>query len=581
MPAIKLTGFTGEQPRILPRLLPEQAAQDAVNTRLDDGGLTPMRKSAHVADVSGADWLTIYRHGADWLGWDAVVNAVPGPVAQDRLYYTGDGVPKMKVGATTYDLAVPRPTTALTAALSGSGSGDVATRIYVYTHVTSLDEETEPNPVSNAVDWQPGYDVILSGFGAIPSGRGINRQRIYRSQTGNYGTFFYLIAERAASTSDFTDNIPVDALQEPLPSSGYNPPPDTMEGLIALPNGMMAAFDGRDLCFCEPYRPHAWPERYRLTLDVPIVGLGAMGTSVLVMTEGQPYMVSGTSPDSMQMLKIEQNLPCINARGIVDLGYAIAYPSHEGLIVARADGGFSIATANLFNRDAWLAYSPADMIGAQISGRYAGFYEATLPDGTLENGILLIDLAGASFLIRASVAARAVFYDISDGGLYYLAQDGTAIRRFDAPGAGRLKQYWRSKQFVLPYPENFGAIQVDADPAFTEQDEVDLAALIAAVIAANEALLAAGSISGDINSTPLNEIPFGGDVLEPLPEAPTAFTVGIYADGVLKATVSRFGRAVRLPGGFTARRWEIDVFGDVQVHQIVMAKTMEELKSVA
>nr|WP_295467470.1 hypothetical protein [Mesorhizobium sp.] len=485
MPAIKLTGFTGEQPRILPRLLPEQAAQAALNTRLDDGGLTPMRKSAHVADVAGTDWLTIYRHGADWLGWDAVVNAVPGPVAEDRLYYTGDGVPKMKVGATTYDLAVPRPTTPLTATLSGSGSGDVATRLYVYTRVTSFDEETEPNAVSNAVDWQAGYDVILSGFGAIPSGRGINRQRIYRSQTGNYGMFFYLIAERAASTSDFTDDIPVDALQEPLPTSGYNPPPATLEGLIALPNGMMAAFDGRDLCFCEPYRPHAWPSRYRLTLDVAI-------------------------------------LPCINARGIVDLGYAIAYPSHEGLIVARADGGFSIATANLFNRDAWLAYSPATMFAGQLSGRYAGFYETTLPDGTLERGALLIDLAGTWFLIRASVLARAAFYNLSNGGLYYLSHDGTDIRRFDAPGAARQKQYWRSKQFVLPYPENFGAIQIDADPAFSEQEDVDLDALIAAVIAANEDLIAAGSILGDINSSPMNEVAFGGDILEPMPTAPRA-----------------------------------------------------------
>lgn len=581
MPAIKLTGFSGEQPRVIARLMPETAAQAALNTRLDDGALTPMRKAAQIAAVEGADWTTIYRHQGEWLGWAGHVHAVPGPVAQDRLYFTGDGVPKMLVEGDTYDLAVDRPATALTAAISGSGSGDVSTRLYVYTWVTEFDEESEPNPVSNAVDWQAGEDVILSGFAATPAGRGVNRQRIYRSQTGLSGTYFYLIAERAASASDFTDDIAVDALQEPLPSASWNSPPDDLSGLTAMPNGMMAAFVGRDLYFCEPYRPHAWPQRYVLTVDTPIVGLGAMGTSLIVLTEGQPYMADGAAPDVMQLVKIEQNLPCINARGIVDLGYAIAYPSHEGLVVVRAGGAFGIATANIFNRDAWLAYSPETMFGAQLSGRYIAFYETTTPEGALAIGALLIDLAGTSFLIRSDVVAKAAVHDTSSGGLFYLSSDGAIIYQFDAPGAARQKQYWKSKQFVLPYPENFGAIQIDVSASFTDQEELDLEELTALVVAANQALIDAGSILGDIDSAPMGVVTFGGDILESMPAEPSALTVGIYADGLLKATVTRTGRAVRLPSGFTARKWEIDVFGDVQVEQIVMAKTIDELKAVA
>ena len=103
MAAIKITGFIGEQPRIIPRLMPETAAQSAVNTRLDDGGLTPMRRAALI-DTGDADWQTIYRHQGEWLGWEDIVNVAPGPVAQDRLYVTGDGVPKLIVGEDEYDL---------------------------------------------------------------------------------------------------------------------------------------------------------------------------------------------------------------------------------------------------------------------------------------------------------------------------------------------------------------------------------------------------------------------------------------------------------------------------------------------
>ena len=45
MPKISLSQFSGEIPRLISRLLPNTAASYAENVRLDDGGLTPVRKS--------------------------------------------------------------------------------------------------------------------------------------------------------------------------------------------------------------------------------------------------------------------------------------------------------------------------------------------------------------------------------------------------------------------------------------------------------------------------------------------------------------------------------------------------------
>lgn len=578
MPAIKLTGFSGEQPRLLPRLMPDQAAQAALNTRLDDGGLTPIRRSAQIATVESDATRTIYLHQGVWLAWDSDVNAAPGPVAQDRLYFTGDGVPKMRVGGIEYNLAVPRPPTALDASLGGTGEGDVTTRLYVYTWVTDFGEESEPSPASDEIDWQPGNTVLLTGFALTPPERSITRQRIYRSQTGQSGTWFYLIADRAAGTTDFTDDVAVDAFQEPLPSANWNAPPDGLQGLTALPNGMMAGFVGRDLYFCEPWRPHAWPEKYVLTMDYPIVGLGALGTSVVVATTGTPYIVTGSSPDTMVQDKLELNLPCINARGIVDLGFAIAYPSHEGLVVVAPGVAPQLVTGNIFNRDGWLALNPANMVATQYSGRYVAFYATTADDGSPLEGMLVIDLSSPAFLIRSDTMAEAAHYDVASGGTYFVERGTRNIRRFDAPNASRRLQYWKSKEFILPYPENFGVIRIDAEMKRDLQSAVDLAEEIAQVIATNQAMIDDDELMAAMAEHDVADLTFAGDTLLDLPADPATFSVGVYADRKLIATVTRTNQPVRLPTGFRARVWEIDVFGDIQVEQIVMAKTMDELR---
>ena len=590
MTSFVMQNFIGEQPRIVPRYLDDRAAQAAYNTRLDNGALSPWRRSAteDTDDAADAvDWQTLYRHGANWLGWDDVVHAVPGPVAQDRLYYTGDsaaGKPQMRVSSTDYDLALAPPASALTLSKSGTPSGDVITRIYTYTWVTDFGEESAPAPASDPIEWQDGETITLDNFEDVSStqpGRNITKQRIYRSQTGQEGTFFYLIAERSASDSTFDDTVAVDGFQEALPSTDYDAAPDDLEGLIALPNGMMAAFAGRKIYFCEPYKPHAWPEKYILTTNVDIMGLGAAGSSVVVMTEGQPFLIQGSSPETMQMIEVEQNLPCINKRSIVDLGYAIAYASHEGLVIVDASGGFSIATRNLFNRQDWQSYNPDTMIAAQLSGRYFAFYERILSTGQTDAGGMIIDTSGEGFLIRTDTRASAVFYEIGSSDLFFVDPVTGYIMQFDAEEASRRTLYWKSKRFTLPRPENMAAILVDAEAALTDEEAQAYEAELAAIAAANAALIAAGPIGGAIGAKAINVLAVNGDILEQPPsQAPDSVTVTVYANQEAFHTVTRTNRVVRLPAGKSAREWEVDVSANVRIDRIAMATTVDELKAI-
>lgn len=581
MPLIKLAGFSGEQPRIVPRLLPPPGATRALNVRLDDGALTPFHRPTLLAQLEDGPYDTIYRAGETWLAFAGTVNLAPGPVAQDRLYYTGDGAPKMRVENTVYPLAVPRPAAAPTATPDGSGSGDVQSRSYVYTFVTSFGEESEPSPASDPVDWQPGQTVVLSNIAEPPEepARGVTLQRFYRSQSGSAGTDFYFIAERAVSDADFEDDVAPDAFAEPLPSRFWNAPPDTLAGLIALPNGMMAAFSGRRLYFCEPYRPHAWPEIYVLTTDVPIVALAAAGTSVWVLTERNPYRVVGTAPDAMVMDKVEANLPCSSARGVVDLGHAVAWPSHEGLAVARSDGAVGLATGNLFSPRDWRALNPQAMRASQISGRWIGSYSGVDAQNAPIAGSLIIDIGAQSFLIRTEIQARSWFYEEASGLLHYLDLDGRRIWLFDSPDGGPLALYWRSKEFVLPRPDTFGCILIETGAGFTADEIAGRLAEIAAIAAANAAAIAAGPIGGDLGGAAIGVVTLGGDLLTPLP-SPTGSiaSVGLYADGELVATISDTNRVARLPAGFLGRVWEVDVFSEIQIDQITVARTARELQ---
>lgn len=581
MPVIKLAAFTGEQPRIVSRVLPPAGAVRAVNARLDDGALTPFYKPALVTALEGGPYETIYRAGEDWLAFAATVDLARGPVAQERLYYTGDGAPKMRIGEDVYPLAVPRPAAAPTATPDGSGAGDVQTRAYVYTFVTAFGEESEPSPASEPVDWQPGQTVELTDIEDAPEDpdRNITKQRFYRSQTGSLGTDFYFIAERDVSDDGFTDDIAPDAFAEPLPSRHWNAPPDTLTGLIALPNGMFAAFDGRRLYFSEPYRPHAWPEIYVLTTDVPIVALAAADVSIWVLTEGSPYRVVGTSPDAMVMAKVEANLPCINARGVVDLGHAVAWPSHEGLAVARRDGAVGLATGNLFSPRAWRALNPQTMRASQISGRWIGSYSGLDTENRPIAGSLIVDLADQSFLIRSDIQARAWFYDAASGFLFFLDLDGARVHQFDAVAGGPDTLYWRSKEFVLPRPDTFGCILVESGRGFTADEIAARAAEIAAIAAANAAAIADGPVGGDLAGAPLGAVTVAGDLLTPLP-APVGSiaSVGVYADGELVASVTATNRVARLPAGFLGRIWEVDVFSEIPIDQITLARRADELK---
>ncbi|WP_417724562.1 hypothetical protein [Salipiger sp.] len=523
---IAVTDFKGVAPKRNARLLPDQFAQTAVNTRLDDGAIGPANAPV-LEEALGAPAATIYRlEDETWLTWPSVVNVVPGPIAADRLYTTGGGVPRLIVDETTYNLAVPRPTTAPTTVLqSGTVNAETSEQVlFAYTWLTEYEEESEPSPLSTPLEWSAGCVVRLSDIPAPPAGRAIDRVRIYRSSTSATGISDLYYVDEIALATTYDHDADLAPLQDVAVSKDFTAPVDTLAGIISMPNGMMAAFSGRTIYFCEPYLPHTWPAKYSLVVDFDIVALAAFGSFLAILTEGTPYRAQGTHPDNMSMEQIEENLPCVSLRSVVDFGYAAIYASTEGLVRITSTGA-EVISRPLISRAQWEAVDPASIVASRYNGRYWFSFGGTL-NGRTDKGAM-IDLTGEQpFLIETNAHAIGAFHDIREGRLFYLF-NSTTIQEWEPEGGDPMIQSWRSKVFVTPHPVNFSAIMVE------------------------------GIANVD----------------------PGTFSADIYADGDLKHTITAMNVAERLPSGFRATRWEVEVTTDATIEAITIAESMGELQT--
>ena len=328
------------------------------------------------------------------------------------------------------------------------------TRVYTYTWVNKeagFDFESAPAAASNSVDVRDAQEVSLSGFATVPGGEYVvTHKRVYRAVSG----VFLFVKEIEASATSVVDDTKPDELGELLPTTTWAEPPQTLRGLINLPNGLMAGFSGRDIYFCDPYHPHAWPEANIQTIDYPVVGLGRMDTTLVVLTKGVPYLVQGTHPQNMAVVKSDLEQACVSKRSIVSIMGSVMYAAPDGLML-MSTGGSRIITEQLFNFTQWQAYFKPESIHAyQHDNQYIAFYD----NGT-EQGGFIFDMKSGQFILH-DIYATAGYQDIQRDKLFVTFAD----RSVKPWGYGAAKSYiWRSKKFTMPQVMGFSCAQLEAE----------------------------------------------------------------------------------------------------------------------
>lgn len=395
------------------------------------------------------------------------------------------------------------------------------TRVYVYTHVTEYGEEGPPSLPSFSASIDPTEPVVISNLAVAPTGAyNITKKYLYRTNGGDTTTNYQFVAEIPIATTSYEDRLKGAELGEVIPSIDWQPPPADMKGLRMMANGIATGYSGKDVLFSPAFMPHAYPTTYRMTLEDTIVGIGVFGQSVVAMTNTFPYVINGIDPQSMTMTKTSVQQACVSKRSIVETGDGVIYASPDGLMVFNASG-FKLATEKLLTPQQWLAYNPTSMHSYIYENRLHVFY--TLAD-EVTKGLLIFDFSGesAAFITSDAYTTAASYVPELDS---MLVVDGSNLSKLDK--GDPLTYVWRSKMFEFPNPTNYAFGQVIAKS-------------------------------------------YGSGV-----------TFKIYADGVLRHTQTVTSEnAFRLPGGFKARNWYIEVSGNTVIQTIVVVKTAAELRQV-
>ncbi|WP_280568275.1 hypothetical protein [Chromohalobacter sp. 296-RDG] len=464
---IQHSSFKGELPIINARLLPENNAQVARNLYLRHGTLKAEQAPSSVAglpNVSKPSTLYRYPNGNNgdgfWFAWgnSKRVSVVKSPLANDswhRIYWTGDGEPKMAgidiatsgtppYPNSSYVLGVPSPNGSPTVEepegrvpLEDQPDTTLETS-YVVTLISGYGEEGPPSEPSPAIarwdmvsDAPKGGDVTVSLPGIPSSASNIDIKRLYRVESSG---IYQFVDDLEPGVGQYVDSIQSDSLGRALPSTEWDMPDPRMTGLTALPNGILAGYFENTLCFSEAYLPHAWPVGYQLAFSDDIVAIASTSAGLVVVTEGQPSLVSGSSPDAMAQIELDVPQSCIASRSLVDMGEYALYASPDGLIAA-AGRDARVATREVLSREQWQAMKPGTIHAYRYDGRYLAFYEGGCFAFTPGEGIEFYD-----------VQADAGYYDNLDDALYLI--QGGAITGWGRGGS--LTYRWRSGVHEVP-----------------------------------------------------------------------------------------------------------------------------------
>ena len=307
----------------------------------------------------------------------------------------------------------------------------------------------DDDKVSDPIEWNPGEKLLLTLSGNTPGGYHLEKRRIYRSAAGTEEDDFFYLGEVDENVSTYTDVKSDAELGEPLPL--FQNPPAGLQGLIVLPGGFTAAFKGKEIYFSGMYYPHSYPDQYRITFAWDIVAIASSGNDVIVMTEGNPYYVTGLSPEAMSSTELMVSQSCVSKRGVATVGGTVIYPSPDGF-VGVTSGQAKLISEQFYDPKEFRDLVPSGCISAAHNKKLFAFFGSTA---------LVWDFdQGTAGLVSTTEAATGLFVDLENDSLY-LIQDAEITQWQGSTTYMTTK--WKSKEFQAQKPMQFNSARVEAD----------------------------------------------------------------------------------------------------------------------
>ena len=429
MATIKIDRFCGIMPRQHPSKLADGMAVTAHNVKLKNGKLVPLRQPSPVRDipirlenglgnVGDARSLHIWRQddgNIEMLAFPGDTWLAEGNIADDdrhRVVISGDtGVSfRRKDGTLVEDspqiylknakgerIVHPmckNPMTRPKVKRSGDPPPelDEANKRYTYFFYTWVDEYGYESPVSRSslawdavksdyvdsdIEYNDGDTISFAALSAYEIPEGATAIRIYKVITGTSEGRIQFIAE--FSTAEAVTEMLVTVKDEDAGEilTEIEAPPSDIRNIIRVFGGgsFYAGFsptNGKTVCFSEMDLLYSWPLAYRYDVDANIVALATTSNTVYALTDGYPYVFSGTAPESMVCYPLAGPAACVSAKSVCVYRNAVFFASNEGICTVSnsADAGTVVRnlTEQIWTKDQWNALNPSSCIIVQHDG---------------------------------------------------------------------------------------------------------------------------------------------------------------------------------------------------------------------
>lgn len=529
MSGFRLTRFAGTAPKVPARKLPAHLAQTAENCDLRNGDLLALNGPSFVETPSKVGTKqSIYEWGNGvWFHWLTDVDVVRAPIAGDtteRTAYTGDGVPKVTDSTLATASGTDYPTNSYRLGVPQPTSAP-----------TVVIGNAECNPADQisvafayrCVNSWGEVGPLLGGSGArdLCEGQSFTLDSLV-TPSGNYNITAKRIYAFVDAGWQYLDEIDAAAQSVTLTWDS-----EALGEVIEGEDWYEPPDDMQGLCM----GPNGMAMGFAGNEIIPSERwlVHAYPPSYRLTTD---YPIVGLKPAGASFIVTTTGNPYL-VQGIDPASLSlIKLESQQACVSKRSmvDMGYSVMYAS---PDGLIAVSEGGAVrnmteGAvrredwqainpsSILGAYwEGKYLGFYDTGAIQGGFIIDpEVEG---IVWHDIHASAAHNVLEEDALYL--QVGDDIVQWNA---GSAKTYtWRSKELVAERPLNMGAAQVKAA------------------------------------SYPL--------------------TLKVYADGVLKHTQSvTNANPFRLPAGFLAETWELEITGTVQVHEAVIAETIQELRAV-
>lgn len=615
MTAFKLENFGGIRPRMSRRLLPNNSAVTAENTKLLEGELRGYHQPTILKDLSSLGFTvgrayriplsvtsTVGGIADAWLGFESPnTDIIRSPVLGDqfnRYYWASDNGEPMyntlarivagNTGANApYLLGIPEPVNSLIVTPSVAGTDE--TRSYVYTFVSAYGEEGPPSNPTTFTGDASATTWTLTNFSTAPiapynANTDITKVNIYRTVPNASNPGFFFVAQVAIGTTTYAD-ISTDvavALNNTLDFVDNFPPPLNMEGIALMPGGFMLGFQGRNLLMTEPYLPHAWNPTYNLATEFEIVGIVIWSQTAIICTTSNLYLGSGSTPDAFTLQKLDGVTPCLSRRGIVSTVSGVYFPTVDGLAMFNV-GGLNTITQPILTKEEWATFGPDTILAAQLGLQYIAYSSSSF--GFQINPT---EQSAEMATITAFNEVTGVETDRYTGNPYLIINN--VCYDWDPSTATRLYWHWVSKEVQFPKFLNLGAFKIKADFGSVNVSEN----ILATFGPYNTARFNAGPLNplgsnvlGGIspynlglvagNHLPENMMPLGGGPLYNLAELESqeiGVRLVVYCNGIKVSDQTVTDDKIRrLPSGFKHDLWQFEMFGNTNMYSLQVAET--------